>query len=82
MPPPDTGTDLSYYHLDEQLALLGKVLTAGDDAFILEQLEENADDITLCKARRSMGSMSAMSSANGMVYMEYRTGKHKLLGQS
>ncbi|XWS49977.1 hypothetical protein CRYUN_Cryun12cG0048800 [Craigia yunnanensis] len=81
VPPPDAGADLSYYHLDEQLALLGKVLTAGDDAVGLEQLEEDADDIALHKARRSMGSMSAMSGAYGMVYMEYSTGKHKLLGQ-
>ncbi|XVF13089.1 hypothetical protein REPUB_Repub08aG0178000 [Reevesia pubescens] len=80
LPPPDAGADLSYHHLDEQLALLGKVLTAGDDAVGLEQLEEDADDIALHKARRSMGSMSAMSGANGMVYMEYSTGKHKLLG--
>ncbi|EOY24805.1 Xeroderma pigmentosum complementation group B 2 isoform 4, partial [Theobroma cacao] len=61
LPPPDAGADLSYYHLDEQLALLGKVLTAGDDAVGLEQLEEDADDIALHKARRSTGSMSAMS---------------------
>ncbi|KAE8677973.1 TFIIH basal transcription factor complex helicase XPB subunit [Hibiscus syriacus] len=81
LPPPDAGTDLSYYHRDEQLALLGKVLTAGDDAVGLEQLEEDADDIALHKARRSVGSMSTMSGANGMVYMEYSTGKHKLVGQ-
>ncbi|XP_022736909.1 DNA repair helicase XPB1 isoform X2 [Durio zibethinus] len=80
LPPPDAGADLSYYHLDDQLALLGKVLTAGDDAVGLEQLEEDADDIALHKARRSMGSMSAMSGANGMVYMEYSTGKQKLIG--
>lgn len=49
-----------------------QVLNAGDDAVGLEQLEEDADDISLHKARRSMGSMSAMSGANGMVYMEYR----------
>lgn len=48
------------------------MLSAGDDAVGLEQLEEDADDIALHKARRSMGSMSAMSGANGMVYMEYR----------
>ena len=47
-------------------------MSAGDDAVGLEQLEEDADDIALHKARRSMGSMSAMSGANGMVYMEYR----------
>lgn len=48
------------------------MLSAGDDAVGLEQLEEDADDIALQKARRSAGSMSAMSGANGMVYMEYR----------
>lgn len=49
-----------------------QVLSAGDDAVGLEQLEEDADDIALHKARRFVGSMSAMSGANGMVYMEYR----------
>ncbi|KAG8659195.1 general transcription and DNA repair factor IIH helicase subunit XPB1 [Manihot esculenta] len=78
LPPPDSGADLSYYHLDEQLSLLAKVLNAGDDAVGLEQLEEDADDIALHKARRSMGSMSAMSGAKGMVYMEYSTGRNKL----
>ncbi|KAL4362739.1 hypothetical protein GQ457_04G037640 [Hibiscus cannabinus] len=76
LPPPDAGDELSYYHLDEQLALLKKVLTAGDDAVGLEQLEEDADDIALHKARRSTGSMSVMSGAKGMVYMEYSTGKN------
>ncbi|OWM85302.1 hypothetical protein CDL15_Pgr028089 [Punica granatum] len=80
LPPPDSGGDLSFHHLDEQLALLGKVLSAGDDMVGLEQLEEDADDIALHKARRSLGSMSAMSGANGMVYMEYSTGK-KPMGQ-
>nr|GMC98187.1 DNA repair helicase XPB1 [Ipomoea batatas] len=75
LPPPDSGPELSYHHLDDQLALLGKVLSAGDDAVGLEQLEEDADDIALQKARRSMGSMSVMSGANGMVYMEYNAGK-------
>lgn len=50
------------------------MLSAGDDAVGLEQLEEDADDIALHKARRFTGSMSAMSGANGMVYMEYRYG--------
>ena len=49
-----------------------QVLNAGDDAVGLEQLEEDADDIALQKARRSVGSMSAMSGASGMVYMEYK----------
>ncbi|XP_047971960.1 general transcription and DNA repair factor IIH helicase subunit XPB1-like [Salvia hispanica] len=80
LPPADTGPELSYHHLDDQLALLGKVLSAGDNEVGLEQLEEDADDIALQKARRSAGSMSAMSGANGRVYMEYSTGK-KLQGQ-
>ncbi|KAF5930246.1 hypothetical protein HYC85_031119 [Camellia sinensis] len=70
LPPPDSGPDLSFHRLDEQIALLGKVLSAGDDAVGLELLEEDADDIALQKARRAAGSMSAMSGANGMVYME------------
>lgn len=49
-----------------------QVLSAGDDAVGLEQLDEDADDIALHKARRIAGSMSAMSGAQGMVYMEYR----------
>lgn len=78
LPPPDSGADLSYHRLDEQLALLSKVLSAGDDAVGLEQLDEDADDIALHKARRIAGSMSAMSGAQGMVYMEYSTGQKKL----
>lgn len=49
-----------------------QVLSAGDDAVGLEQLEEDTDDIALQKARRSVRSMSAMSGASGMVYMEYK----------
>ncbi|KAK9147442.1 hypothetical protein Scep_006199 [Stephania cephalantha] len=81
LPPPDTGADLSYHSRDEQMQLLNKVLNAGDDMVGLEQLEEDADDIALQKARRTMGSMSAMSGASGMVYMEYNTGKGKHSGQ-
>ncbi|GMH28867.1 hypothetical protein Nepgr_030710 [Nepenthes gracilis] len=77
LPPADSGPELSYYRLEDQLALLKKVLTAGDDLVGLEQLEEDADDIALVKGRRSMGSMSAMSGASGMVYMEYNTGQKK-----
>ncbi|XP_068305904.1 general transcription and DNA repair factor IIH helicase/translocase subunit XPB1 [Pyrus communis] len=77
LPPPDSGPELNYHHLNDQLSLLSKVLSAGDDAVGLEQLEEDADDIALHKARRFSGSMSAMSGANGMVYMEYSTGRNK-----
>ncbi|XP_028767458.1 general transcription and DNA repair factor IIH helicase subunit XPB1 isoform X2 [Neltuma alba] len=77
LPPSGEEVSLSYYHLEDQLALLGKVLSAGDDAVGLEQLEEDADEIALHNARRSTGSMSAMSGAKGMVYMEYSTGRNK-----
>ncbi|XP_039125392.1 LOW QUALITY PROTEIN: general transcription and DNA repair factor IIH helicase subunit XPB1-like [Dioscorea cayenensis subsp. rotundata] len=77
LPPPDSGPDLSYHSLDEQLDLLNKLLNAGDDAVGLEQLEEDADDIALQKARRTSGSMSAFSGAGGHIYMEYNTGKGK-----
>lgn len=79
LPPSDSGSELSYHRLDDQLQLLGKVLSAGDDAVGLEQLDEDADDVALQKARRYMGSMSAMSGAKGMVYMEYNTGKKGLI---
>jgi DNA excision repair protein ERCC-3 len=53
-------------------------LNAGDDAVGLEQLEEDSDEIALKSARRSQGSMSAMSGAKGMVYMEYRCVRYPL----
>ncbi|XP_058199507.1 general transcription and DNA repair factor IIH helicase subunit XPB1 isoform X2 [Rhododendron vialii] len=81
LPPPDTGADLSYHRLDEQIALLGKVLSVGDDAVGLELLEEDPDDIALHKTTRRAGSMSAMSGAKGMVYMEYNSGRNKQHGQ-
>ncbi|KAG4391575.1 hypothetical protein AAZX31_05G195600 [Glycine max] len=81
LPPPDEGPNLSYHRLEDQLALLGKVLSAGDDQVGLEQLDEDADEIALQSARRSQGSMSAMSGAKGMVYMEYSTGRNKGQGQ-
>ncbi|KAI5655449.1 hypothetical protein M9H77_32636 [Catharanthus roseus] len=77
LPPSDSGPELSYHSLDDQLALLSKVLSAGDDAVGLEQLEEDADGMALMKARRFGGSMSKMSGASGMVYMEYSTGQKR-----
>lgn len=79
LPPPDAGPDLSYHQHDEQMKLLNKVLTAGDDAVGLELLDEDADDIALHKGRRSVGSMSAMSGAKGRVYMEYSISKGKMV---
>ncbi|KMZ67773.1 hypothetical protein ZOSMA_25G01640 [Zostera marina] len=82
LPPPDSGADLSFHSLKDQLDLLNNLLVAGDDMVGLEQLEEDTDGMALLKARRSMGSMRAMSGANGMIYMEYNTGKSKQVGQS
>nr|DAD47288.1 TPA_asm: hypothetical protein HUJ06_017225 [Nelumbo nucifera] len=81
-----TDTQEMYYSTKRQQFLIDqgysfKVLSAGDDVVGLEQLEEDADDIALQKARRSVGSMSAMSGASGMVYMEYNTGRSKHPGQ-
>jgi len=81
LPPPDAGSSLGYHSQEEQLSLLGKVLNAGDDMVGLEQLEEDTDGKAL-KTRRSMGSMSAMSGANGRVYMEYNSGRQKSGNQS
>ncbi|KAJ7521765.1 hypothetical protein O6H91_19G067000 [Diphasiastrum complanatum] len=75
LPPQDSGPELHYFRLDDQLDLLSKVLNAGDEAAGIEQLEEDVDDITQLRARRSIGSMSAMSGSRGMLYMEYSTGK-------
>ncbi|KAF8676253.1 hypothetical protein HU200_047124 [Digitaria exilis] len=76
LPPPEEGPNLSFYTLDEQLDLLGKVLNAGDDMIGVEHLEEDSDGKALLKARRSAGSMSAFSGAGGRVYLEY-SGKGK-----
>ncbi|KAM7494282.1 hypothetical protein LguiB_028891 [Lonicera macranthoides] len=81
LPPPDSGDELGYHRLDEQLALLGKVLSAGDDLTGLEQLEEDADDLALQKPRRFAGSMSAMLGANGRVYYEFSNGK-RIMGKA
>lgn len=75
LPPSGSGAELSYHRLEEQLDLLTRVLNAGDEAGGVEQLEEDVDDITQLRARRTIGSMSAMSGAHGMVYMEYSTGR-------
>ncbi|KAH7432496.1 hypothetical protein KP509_07G025300 [Ceratopteris richardii] len=81
IPPADSGAELSYFHLNDQLDLLAKVLNAGDEAGGIEQLEEDVDDITQLKARRIIGSMKDMSGARGMAYMEYSTGRGQVSGQ-
>ena len=48
------------------------MLSAGDDAVGLEQLEEDQDGMALQKHRRYATSMSTLSGASGMVYMEYK----------
>lgn len=57
------------------------MLNAGDDLVGLEQLEEDTDGMALQKERRSKGSMSVMSGADGKVYMEYNSGRHKSSAQ-
>ncbi|XP_044965587.1 uncharacterized protein LOC123425895 [Hordeum vulgare subsp. vulgare] len=75
LPPPEEGPNLSFHTLDEQLDLLGKVLSTGDEMIGVEHLEEDSDGKALLKARCSAGLMSAFSGAGGMVYMEYNKGK-------
>ncbi|OIT33222.1 PREDICTED: DNA repair helicase XPB1-like [Nicotiana attenuata] len=78
LPPPDSGPELSYYHVEEQLGLLGKVLSAGEDMVGLEEIEEeDTDGKALRRANRSVGSMSTYSGAKGMIYMEYNGGQKK-----
>lgn len=75
LPPPDEGQDLSYSTQDEQMDLLTKVLNAGDEAMREEILDEDMDDLSHVPRgpRRTVGSMSAMSGAQGRMYMEYNT---------
>ncbi|EFJ20937.1 hypothetical protein SELMODRAFT_418040 [Selaginella moellendorffii] len=74
LPPPDSGEDLGYSKLQDQMDLLSKVLNAGEDAVGVEKLEHDADDITNLKIHRSAGSMSAMSGGKGRLYTEFSTG--------
>lgn len=37
LPPPDSGPELSYHHLDEQLALLGKVLLFAMQYYLIDE---------------------------------------------
>ncbi|KAK1403566.1 DNA helicase [Heracleum sosnowskyi] len=71
LPPPDAGRELSFYSLNDQLELLTEVLTAGGDEVGVEILDKDVDDVAPQNARRSMGSMTCMSGANGKIYMEY-----------
>jgi DNA excision repair protein ERCC-3 len=48
-----------------------QVLNAGDEAAGVEQLDEDVDDITQWKTRRTMGTLGKYSGADGMVYMEF-----------
>jgi DNA excision repair protein ERCC-3 len=66
------ASELSYSTQADQLDLLGRVLQADTAEAGEERLGEDLDDIERYRARRSVGSMRAMSGADGMVYMEYR----------
>jgi DNA excision repair protein ERCC-3 len=72
LPPADTGADLSYHKLSDQLDLLSKVLSAGDEAAGIEQLDEDMDDITRNRFTRTHANMSTISGSDGRFYMEYR----------
>ncbi|CAI9099937.1 OLC1v1036835C1 [Oldenlandia corymbosa var. corymbosa] len=67
LPPSDSGPhDLSYQDSQDQLALLSKILNAGDNAVIgLENFEEYEQGL---KVRQT---------ASGMVYIEYNTGQKR-----
>ncbi|PIA25428.1 hypothetical protein AQUCO_11400006v1 [Aquilegia coerulea] len=78
LPPPDTEAHLSYSTHEEQMELLNKVLTVGDEMVGLEQLKEDIDDFPQQKARRSDIPMSALSGTEGM---EYNTGPCRHSGQ-
>ncbi|BBN05177.1 DNA excision repair protein ERCC-3 [Marchantia polymorpha subsp. ruderalis] len=75
LPPEGSGPELSFYSRADQLDLLTKVLNAGEEAAGVEELEEDVDDITRFRTRRTQGQMSRYSGADGMMYMEYSTGK-------
>jgi len=76
--------DLHYSSKKDQMELLKQVLEAGEEAGKDEELIADADDITNMDqsgrrkkanapaARRTTGSMSALSGGNSMVYMEYK----------
>ncbi|KAI3903647.1 hypothetical protein MKW98_032301 [Papaver atlanticum] len=63
LPPSDAGAALGYHSHEDQLHLLRMILNAGDDMVGMEQLDEDTHDINL-EARRTLGSMSAMSGAS------------------
>ncbi|KAH0727868.1 hypothetical protein KY290_003587 [Solanum tuberosum] len=80
LPPPDSGPELSYYHVGEQLELLGRVLSAGDDIVGMEETEEEEEDSdgkVASRENRTVGSMSTYSGAKEIIYMEYSGGQKK-----
>ncbi|GMH32450.1 hypothetical protein BSKO_00284 [Bryopsis sp. KO-2023] len=70
------SADLHYATTEDQMNLLAQVLSAGVDE-AGEEVFEDADDISKSKAaaRRAAGDMSALSGAQGRMYMEYSSGK-------
>jgi len=51
---------------------LCQVLSAGDEAAGIEQLDEDMDDITRNRFTRTHGNMGTISGSDGRFYMEYR----------
>lgn len=68
------GADLQLSTRDEQLDVLAKVLSAGEDEAGIE-VAAVTDDVTRTKAslaHRTTGNLAALSGAHGLTYMEVR----------
>jgi len=69
---------LAYSKKEDQIDLLAKILTAGEadqgDETLPTDREETIQTITGA-VRRKVGSLSGLSGADGVTYMEYKTGQ-------
>ncbi|CAK0736769.1 General transcription and DNA repair factor IIH helicase subunit xpb2 [Coccomyxa viridis] len=73
------GADLQLSTRDEQLDVLAKVLSAGEDEAGIE-VAAVTDDVTRTKAslaHRTTGNLAALSGAHGLTYMEYGVQRKK-----
>ncbi|KAK9809097.1 hypothetical protein WJX72_009334 [[Myrmecia] bisecta] len=70
------GQQLQLSKQEDQLDLLARVLSAGEDEAGEERVDD-ADDVATKKlvARRTVGSMAALSGAQGLTYMEFSSGR-------
>ncbi len=76
---PHEDSNLFYYTKKDQLDLLSTVLAADEKEAADEELPADYDSLMMNQGRpatkRSAGSAKALSGADSMVYMEYRTSK-------